>query len=304
MKKKYKEEMMRLYSKSSAKGSGNNTPPPAPAPVMPKAKTESLPPVMPKTEDMLPVMPEKDKKDFSAAKTPASKAHASKAHASSDNGSRSRTPRFPDPDEILKSENAAVRANVNMNGFAGTGERNAAGSGINRSDGRNSSENHYQGNYDFNPNEENPPANDLEPLYDGYPPEKEKNLTGIGYIKAEVTTGSGSAPVEGATVIITKKKGDKTMLIKMLVTDENGETEEVELPAPDISYSESPDPAERPFSEYRISVSADGYYTVPEIIVPVFSTVKSIQPVAMIPLAEFDRQGSVNPAGDNSVKGR
>ena len=74
----------------------------------------------------------------------------------------------------------------------------------------------------------------------------------------------------------------------MLVTDASGITETAALPAPDIVYSETPDPESKPFAEYILSVFADGYYAVPEIILPVFTTVKSIQPISLVPLAEFD----------------
>lgn len=179
--------------------------------------------------------------------------------------------KFPSPDEIMKAENKAVHT------AAYTDEG--------------------KGNYSVAENSGVIEDTPLEPLYNG--PQNEQSLEdmkGSGYIKAEITTAGGAVPIEGASVIITKREGDRTLLIRMLTTDASGSTELVALPAPDIVYSETPDPESKPFSEYIMSIYAEGFYAVPEIIVPVFTTVKSIQPVSLVPLAQFEMQGSTTPA--------
>ena len=60
------------------------------------------------------------------------------------------------------------------------------------------------------------------------------------------------------------------------------------LPAPNAAFSETPDPTEKPFANYYISVYANGFYAENDMEVPVFSGVKSIQPVALIPKASDD----------------
>jgi hypothetical protein len=166
----------------------------------------------------------------------------------------------------------------------------------------NSATEHNQGNYDFTP-----PANtdeELQPLYTGEEGSSvpDSELTGTGYLTAEVTTGEGAVPVPGAAVIISRREGELTHLIRMLIADESGSTETVSLPAPDIRYSESPETTEKPFANYSIAVYAEGFYTVPEIVVPVFSTVKSIQPVSLIPLSKYDTEGSVAPSAAGSAE--
>lgn len=148
-----------------------------------------------------------------------------------------------------------------------------------------------QGNYNSAPFSE--VAEDLQPRYDGEP-NGSPDMSGVGYIKAEVTTGSGAVPIENAIVLITQKDGDKTYLLKMLITDESGATETIPLPAPNAAYSETPSPDEKPFADYYIQAYAEGFYAENGMEVPVFSGVKSIQPIALIPRSADDSSFMLN----------
>lgn len=149
----------------------------------------------------------------------------------------------------------------------------------------------FQGNYssEIFSNEAAP----LEPRFSG-DASPSPDESGVGYITAEVTTGGGAVPIENAAVLITKKKGGKNYLLKMLVTDESGSTATVALPAPNASFSETPEPSEKPYADYYLSVYADGYYAQGDREVPVFSGVKSIQPLALIPKANDDTRFSLD----------
>ncbi|MBQ8826619.1 MAG: hypothetical protein IJ007_05965 [Oscillospiraceae bacterium] len=177
-------------------------------------------------------------------------------------------PKFPSPDEILAAEQnnaVAVIASVNEG----------------------------KGNYGSAQGEPLQDENPLEPLYSNTGRDQPfEEMKGKGYIKAEITTANGAIPVENASVLITRRENGRTLLVKMLLTDSSGTTETAELPAPDIVYSETPEPDGKPFAEYILSVFADGFYAVPEIILPVFTTVKSIQPISLVPLAKFDAPDS------------
>lgn len=177
------------------------------------------------------------------------------------------TPKFLPPEEIMREEFGAPQDNIVPE----------------RSD-ENEPQN-FQGNYN---SEEFSDLNDaLEPRYKGEEGDS-PDESGVGYIKAEVTTGSGAVPIGNAVVLITKKVNGKNYLLKMLITDESGSTETVALPAPNASFSETPDPSEKPFADYYISAYADGFYAENDMEVPVFSGVKSIQPIALIPKASDD----------------
>lgn len=173
-------------------------------------------------------------------------------------------PKFLSPDEILRHE-------LNEN--------------------NNNRQENFQGNYNSEifSNEAAP----LEPRFSG-DTSLPTDESGVGYITAEVTTGGGAFPIENAVVLITKKQNGKNYLLKMLVTDESGSTAAVALPAPNASFSETPEPSEKPYADYYLSVYADGYYAQSDREVPVFSGVKSIQPLALIPKANDDTRFSID----------
>lgn len=219
MARRYKEEMLRMYKKSSSaiesKAAGFPPPPTKNAEKEPQAFTE-------KSE-----------------------------------------PKFLSPDEILRQE-------LNEN---------------------NEKQENYQGNYNSEifSNEAAP----LEPRFSG-DTSLPTDESGVGYITAEVTTGGGAVPIENAVVLITKKQDGKNYLLKMLVTDESGSTAAVALPAPNASFSETPEQSEKPYADYYLSVYADGYYAQSDREVPVFSGVRSIQPLALIPKANDDKRFSLD----------
>lgn len=200
--------------------------------------------------------------------------------------------KFPTAEEILRNENAASGTSPKPSDNHNQGNYNAAGQPTSQADNTGTSAG------DERINESYPDENtDFSSVDTGenFTGENPPDMSGQGYLQIEVTTASGAVPVRDATVIITEQTNDLDSLIGMVITDENGTTPIVPLAAPPQSFSESPDPAERPYSEYNISVYKKGFYSIPKLTVPVFDTIKSIQPVSVIPLAEFERNGSEVP---------
>lgn len=78
-----------------------------------------------------------------------------------------------------------------------------------------------------------------------------------GYLVINVYADNIAQPIENAKVEIT---GENTNL--ELYTDESGQTERVELTAPDLSYSESEQSEVRPYSVYTVVVSKEGFTTM------------------------------------------
>ena len=207
--------------------------------------------------------------------------------------SRNTVSKFPTAEEILRAESGMVTPNAEAR-FVPV-----------------ETDEHTQGNYDFPVSEPEPeeqfPTEETEfenvEHEEEFPEENPPDMTGQGYLQVEVTTGNGAVPVEGAMVIVTQKTDGMNSLVTMKLTDRNGTTEVIPLPAPSQSFSESPEPSERPFSEYNISVYKKGFYTIPQLTVPIFDTIKSIQPVAVIPLAEYELNGAVTPTKGANANG-
>lgn len=108
------------------------------------------------------------------------------------------------------------------------------------------------------------------------------NNESSGTLQVSVVSALGMIPVENATVTI-YYTGDPEGALQTLVTDSSGQTPTVSLPAPPIALSLDPDSAIQPYSEYNISVTAEGYE-------PVFVTGSellpdrlSLQPIVMNP---------------------
>lgn len=141
-------------------------------------------------------------------------------------------------------------------------------------------------------------------------PSDMNSTIGTGYLIVRVSTASGAIPVSEATVAIRsgngKEWGDKGAVVQILHTDRDGNTPRLALPAPPRTNSTQPG-SMVPYASYQIDVSADGYYRQYFTGVPVYDGVTSIQPAALIPLAdnpgvdkitETDRyfEQNVNPA--------
>ncbi len=80
----------------------------------------------------------------------------------------------------------------------------------------------------------------------------------IGRLLVNVRIERGYIPVPNARVVIQSMDGSMELLTYM--TDSSGQTPEIELTTPPLAYSESPEEP-RPYSEYIITVDADGYET-------------------------------------------
>ena len=108
-----------------------------------------------------------------------------------------------------------------------------------------------------------------------------------GSIKISVVSSIGLVPVENATVTISYT-GDPESPLEVLTTDSSGQTPVVSLPAPPLDLSLSPDPSEQPYSDYNISVTAEGYEPVLVSGSEILADELSLQPIRMNPLASTD----------------
>lgn len=123
-------------------------------------------------------------------------------------------------------------------------------------------------------------------------------LNSNGRLRIRAYTAGGALPISGATVRIKGAEEDNRLVAYTLVTDRDGLTQEITLPAPSVEYSLSPDPAEQPYAVYDLEITAPGYYTKRIRGLTIFSGVNSIQLINMIPdsgsnINEYPR-GNIN----------
>ena len=110
-----------------------------------------------------------------------------------------------------------------------------------------------------------------------------------GTLKVFVTTAHQSLPIQGATVEISDITPDgERELLYVLTTNESGETQPINLPAPVASLSQLPGEIGKSYALYNIRIDKDGYYPVIARNVAVFPGITSIQPFSMIPVSDED----------------
>ena len=109
----------------------------------------------------------------------------------------------------------------------------------------------------------------------------------VGYLIVNVSTARGAIPLPGASVTVMYEEPDNSSILTVLTTDMSGKTDKIELPTPERALSTSPGNI-KPYASYTVQVEKEGYYMVTNTGVPVFSGVTSVQPVEMLPLAEYN----------------
>ena len=105
-------------------------------------------------------------------------------------------------------------------------------------------------------------------------------------LQVRVTAANGAIPISGAVVTISDDDTNAKPL-HVLLTDISGLTVPVTLPATDPALTQQPE-ENISLVTYDILVTAPGYFSVRNSGVPLFGGIPAVQPVAMIPLPEFE----------------
>ena len=117
---------------------------------------------------------------------------------------------------------------------------------------------------------------------------------GMGYLIVRASTAGGALPVPGAAVSIRGNTPEQSGTLVSRITNQDGLTERIPLPAPPASLSGAPGTV-IPFSTYNIEVSAEGYATNLYQNVPIFDRITALQPIELIPLSQNGQEGNYNP---------
>ncbi|MCR5755548.1 MAG: peptidoglycan-binding protein [Acetatifactor sp.] len=115
------------------------------------------------------------------------------------------------------------------------------------------------------------------------------NNSYTGTMKVSVTSTLGMIPVEDATVQISSADIPGTPEIT-LTTDNSGQTETIELTAPNPSLSLSPDETEQPYARYNIQVSAQGYEPITLTGSEILPGELSLQTIRLTPITSADNE--------------
>lgn len=132
---------------------------------------------------------------------------------------------------------------------------------------------HSQGNYDFSMLPDDEYKKEVED-FAGFD-DDDLFFAAQGYLQVEVSAENGE-PIDSAAIVVTERAGDMDTLVVTLVTGSDGKTEVIALPIP-----RNTERGGKMQGDYMITVYKEGYYTVYNLPVPIFDTIKSIQPVTV-----------------------
>ena len=127
------------------------------------------------------------------------------------------------------------------------------------------------------------------------------DLIDRGKMSVQVTSALGLVPVRNARIQISYTSAPETVL-EQVTTNESGETGDIELPAPPVELSQEPSEI-RPYSDYNLTITAEGYEPVTIEGSEILSGELSIQPVRMNPLEEENLVNSDIVIGDHTLYG-
>ena len=109
-----------------------------------------------------------------------------------------------------------------------------------------------------------------------------------GKLNIHVVSDNSGFPIPDATVQITSENEPEN-IIEEAVTNNVGQLNNIELAAPPVDYSMTPS-ANKPYSEYTITISASGFESVEINGAEIFSGETAIQNASLLPLARRNRQ--------------
>ena len=121
------------------------------------------------------------------------------------------------------------------------------------------------------------------------PPESQNPaLSDIGRLRVEAFAANRAYPISNAVIRI--KNSNDNSLVAVLVTNEDGLTSSVDLPAPSQTLSQTPEFPD-PFVNYSVDVRAEGYAERNDLPVQMFGGIDSVLSANLVPEEPFGRSG-------------
>ena len=109
-------------------------------------------------------------------------------------------------------------------------------------------------------------------------------MSATGYIQVRAYESFAQLPLEDVAITVTDTEGTA---IAMRLTDRNGRIGPISIPVPERSFSLSPDPEEKPFTNVNLYARRKGYEQIENENLQVFADTTTDQNLEMIPLSEL-----------------
>ncbi len=119
------------------------------------------------------------------------------------------------------------------------------------------------------------------------PPETQNPaLSDVGFVRVETFAANRAYPIPNAIIRI--KNPEDNSLVAVLVTDADGTTSVLDLPAPDRNLSQTPEFTD-PFVNYYVDIRAEGYAPRDNLNLQMFGGIESVLPANLVPQALEER---------------
>lgn len=122
-----------------------------------------------------------------------------------------------------------------------------------------------------------------------------------GFLQIRVFTSQAKTPIRGAAVNVTERLEQGSRLLAAEITDENGLTGVLALPAPEASLSQSPGAAQ-PWRKVDITVDQPRYERILVENVQIFADTLTQQDLELIPYGEMPESWSLTEIFDISAQ--
>ena len=109
-------------------------------------------------------------------------------------------------------------------------------------------------------------------------------MQATGYIQVRAFASEAQLPLKDTAIVVTATDGTA---IAMRLTDRSGKITPIPIPVSERSESQSPDPAERPFSIVNLYARKAGYEQIEVENLQVFAGVTTLQELELVPLSEL-----------------
>lgn len=113
-----------------------------------------------------------------------------------------------------------------------------------------------------------------------------------GNLQVQVVSAADSTPIPNARITLSYT-GDPTATLEETTTNSSGQTELIELATPPLEYSVNPTVESQPYSEYNLSINADGFESINISGTELLPLVTAIQNVRMRPLGINQNQAEI-----------
>ena len=105
-----------------------------------------------------------------------------------------------------------------------------------------------------------------------------------GYIQVHAYASNAQIPLEDVAISVTAEDGTA---IALRLTDRSGKISLIEVPVPDLSASQRPDPGEIPYTAVNLYARKKGFEQIENENLQVFPDTVTNQNLEMIPLSEL-----------------